>query len=136
MIPTDGTFSPYTGPSKPGPGAPTKSPVNGRIFVLKFSSSSQRHLFWLQSREQPAGDQSKFSARDLRIGEIVNGLLQGEEMDDADIEDLRRHQGSDEDGDTAMGNADGSAPTSGPTDNRGSSEQNGESRGGANGSRS
>lgn len=71
MFPTDGAFTPYR-----------KRPVNGRIYVLKFSSSSQRHLFWLQSKSQsPSGDPSHFSARDLKIGEVVNSLLQGEEVD-------------------------------------------------------
>lgn len=71
MFPSDGTFTPYE-----------KTRVSGRVFVLKFSSSSQRHLFWLQSKSQsPSGDPSFFSARDLKIGEIVNNLLQGEEVD-------------------------------------------------------
>jgi len=50
--------------------------------VLKFSSSSQRYLFWLQSKSQhERGDPSWFSPRDLKLGEIVNTLLQGEEID-------------------------------------------------------
>lgn len=71
MLPTDGTFKPYQ-----------KKSVDGRIYVLKFSSSSQRYFFWLQSRSQhPNGDLSYFSSRDLKLGEIVNSLLQGEEVD-------------------------------------------------------
>ena len=71
MIPSDGSFTPYQ-----------KKQVDGRIFVLKFSSSSQRHLFWLQSKSQsPNNDASYFSPRDLKIGEVVNSLLQGEEVD-------------------------------------------------------
>ncbi|KAL8924077.1 MAG: hypothetical protein Q9208_004214 [Pyrenodesmia sp. 3 TL-2023] len=74
MVPGDGSFKPYQ-PSK-------KSPTNGRIFVLKFQSSSARHLFWLQSKSQHGqGDQGHFSPRDLKLGEIVNQLLQGEQVD-------------------------------------------------------
>ncbi|KAJ5561858.1 26S proteasome complex ubiquitin receptor subunit Rpn13 [Penicillium sp. DV-2018c] len=74
MIPSDGSFTPY----RPSGGNAT----NGRIFVLKFSSSSQRYLFWMQSRSQHEnGDPSWFSPRDLKLGEIVDVLLQGEEVD-------------------------------------------------------
>ncbi|KAA8652015.1 hypothetical protein EYZ11_002967 [Aspergillus tanneri] len=75
MVPSDGSFLPY----KP---AGNDKPTNGRIYVLKFSSSSQRYLFWLQSKSQhESGDASWFSTRDLKLGEIVNTLLQGEEVD-------------------------------------------------------
>ncbi|KIW89968.1 uncharacterized protein Z519_09398 [Cladophialophora bantiana CBS 173.52] len=81
MLPTDGSFTPYQPTSAENPSNP-KTPTNGRIYVLKFSSSSQRYLFWLQSRSQhPQGDPSWFSARDLKLGQIVNNLLQGEEVD-------------------------------------------------------
>ncbi|KIX07242.1 uncharacterized protein Z518_01895 [Rhinocladiella mackenziei CBS 650.93] len=81
MFPTDGSFVPYQPTSAENPSNP-KKPTNGRIYVLKFSSSSQRHVFWLQSRSQhPQGDPSWFSARDLKLGQIVNNLLQGEEVD-------------------------------------------------------
>ena len=50
--------------------------------MLKFSSSSQRHFFWLQSRSQhQSRDPAWFSARDLKLGETVNALLQGEDID-------------------------------------------------------
>lgn len=75
MLPTDGSFQPYH------PSTPSKS-TNGRLYVLKFTSSSQRYLFWLQSRSQhPQGDPSWFSPRDLKLGQIVNNLLQGEDVD-------------------------------------------------------
>lgn len=81
MLPTDGEFAPYHAISKGTPSHPLKS-VDGRIYVLKFSSSSQRHLFWLQSRSQHAqGHPSYFSARDFKLGDIVNNLLQGKEVD-------------------------------------------------------
>ena len=80
MVPSDGVFKPYAAPASNSASA-TKSPTNGRIFVLKFSSSTQRHFFWLQSKSQHAqGDSSWFSPRDLKIGSIVNSLLQGEEV--------------------------------------------------------
>ncbi|KAJ5915634.1 hypothetical protein N7466_011567 [Penicillium verhagenii] len=89
MIPTDGSFTPYT-----------KDLTNGRVFVLKFSSSSQRYLFWLQSQSQHEnGDASWFSPRDLKLGEIVDVLLQGEEVDvEHEIANLpQRPSGGDDD---------------------------------------
>jgi len=78
MVPTDGIFVPYEYETTPQPTPKT----NGRIFVLKFASSSQRHLFWMQSKPQSRnGDPSWFSPRDRSIAEIVNRLLQGEEVD-------------------------------------------------------
>ncbi len=82
MIPGDGSFLPYTGKDSVEDSENVKSPTDGRIFVLKFNSSSQRYLFWLQSKSQhPRGDASWFSERDLKIGQIVDLLLNGEEID-------------------------------------------------------
>lgn len=75
MVPSDGTFIPYEYKTSPQPTAKT----NGRIFVLKFASSSQRYLFWLQSKPQ-GGDASFLSPRDRKVGDIVNRILQGEDI--------------------------------------------------------
>lgn len=78
MFPTDGTFTPYEPITRHDS---SKSPTNGRIFILKFQSSTQRHFFWLQSKSQNAqGDPAWFSPRDLKLGQIVNRLLQGDEV--------------------------------------------------------
>lgn len=94
MVPSDGSFVPY----EPSGQAPT----NGRIYALKFSSSSQRYLFYLQSRSQhESGDPSWFSPRDTRLGEIVNSLLQGEELDmEQEIANLPRGPGGGDDDET------------------------------------
>ncbi|KAG5928499.1 hypothetical protein E4U42_000571 [Claviceps africana] len=76
MVPTDASFVPY----EPDPSQPTAK-TNGRIFVLKFASSSQRHFFWMQSKPQGRdGDPSWFSPRDRKIGEVVDAILQGGEV--------------------------------------------------------
>ncbi|KAL1861476.1 hypothetical protein Daus18300_008871 [Diaporthe australafricana] len=107
MIPGDGTFVPVEPPSDT-PSAQTQ----GRIFVLKFESSSTRHLFWLQSHPQSSsGDSTWLSPRDRKIGEIVNNLLQGDEVDvNAELASVRSGGGSggpDRDGDESMEDAQG-----------------------------
>lgn len=81
MVPGDGTFTPYEynhSDSK-------RSPTNGRIFVLKFQSSTQRYLFWLQSKNQhPQDDSAWFSPRDLKLGQVIDRLLQGESVNVAE----------------------------------------------------
>lgn len=111
MIPTDGSFAPYKPTSSQTPSNPNK-PTNGRIYILRFTSSSQRHLFWLQSRSQhDSNDPAWFSARDLKLGQIVNTLLQGENIDvQQAIASLPSDQGGpdrDDDDDATMEDVEG-----------------------------
>lgn len=105
MFPGDGHFEPYEYKTTDQP----TSRTNGRIFVLKFSSSSQRHLFWLQSTPQGRdGDASYFSPRDLKIGQIVDTLLQGEEVNVAEeIAQIQGGDGGNDDGDETMEDVEG-----------------------------
>ncbi|QKX55957.1 uncharacterized protein TRUGW13939_03056 [Talaromyces rugulosus] len=104
MVPSDGSFTPYQ--STPS--------TNGRIYVLKFSSSSQRYLFWLQSKSQhERGDLKWFSPRDLKLGEIVNNLLQGEEVDvQQEIANLPHNESGDGDDDATMEDIEGTHQSS------------------------
>ncbi|KAF4984177.1 hypothetical protein FZEAL_575 [Fusarium zealandicum] len=105
MVPTDGSFVPYEYTMTPEP----TSKTDGRIFVLKFSSSSQRHLFWLQSKPQSRnGDPSYFSPRDRKIGDIVHRLLQGDEINvTGELAAVRNNDDRPDDGDEAMEDAQG-----------------------------
>lgn len=114
MVPTDGSFIPYENKSEP------TAKTNGRIWVLKFASSSQRHFFWMQSKPQSTnGDPSWFSPRDLKIGEVVHNILQGEEVDVK--EEMERFQGGDDqqddddDDDATMEDAEGPRDSQGRT---------------------
>ncbi|KAI1501763.1 proteasome complex subunit Rpn13 ubiquitin receptor-domain-containing protein [Biscogniauxia marginata] len=116
MVPTDGHFLPYELKN------PESAKTNGRIFVLKFLSSSQRYLFWLQSKPQGRnGDPSWLSTRDRKIGEIVDNLLQGVEVDvarelasinNSDNDDRRGNDG-DETMEDVGGHGDSSDPRGG-----------------------
>lgn len=97
MVPGDVTFEPY---SHSAPSAQT----GGRVFVLKFGGSPERYLFWLQSKPQHE-DPSTLSARDRKIGEIVNSLLQGEEPDVHEELQNIRTRGDDDDEDMDDGDA-------------------------------
>ncbi|KAK3694842.1 proteasome complex subunit Rpn13 ubiquitin receptor-domain-containing protein [Podospora appendiculata] len=96
-VPTDCHFVPYDTKTPVQPSSKT----NGRIFALKFASSSSRHLFWLQSKPQGRnGDPAWFSPRDLKLGEIVDKLLQGEEVDvNRELASVRNNDDSRRDGD-------------------------------------
>lgn len=110
MVPTDGNFEPYKYTTSDQP----TSKTNGRIFVLKFSSSSQRHLFWLQSRPQARnGDVSWLSPRDLKIGKIVDDLLQGEEVNvEEEIAEVRGADPGNDDQDETMEDVEGHGDSS------------------------
>lgn len=105
MILQDARFEPYQYNTTDQP----TSKTNGRIFNLKFSSSSQRYLFWLQSKPQ-GSDPSYFSPRDLKIGQIVDSLLQGEQVNVAEeisaVQDGNDHADGD-DNDETMEDAEG-----------------------------
>lgn len=97
MVPGDGTFIPY----KYSNSGSTRSPTNGRVFVLKFQSSTQRYFFWLQSKSQhPQGDSTWFSPRDLKLGQIIDRLLQGDSVNVAEeVATLNHNQGGNGDDD-------------------------------------
>ncbi|CAL8583752.1 hypothetical protein XPA_009370 [Xanthoria parietina] len=97
MVPSDGSFKPYQATQ----GSNKKSPTNGRIFILKFQSSSARHLFWLQSKSQHSqGESGWFSPRDLKLGEIVDQLLQGEQVNvQEELNNVPNDQGGQDDDD-------------------------------------
>lgn len=109
MIPGDGSFLPYLGNETGADSDNLKSPTDGRVFVLKFSSSSQRYLFWLQSKSQhPKGDPSWFSERDLKVGQIVDLLLNGDEIDvPAELASLPNRGGPSGDEDETMEDIEG-----------------------------
>ncbi|KAI8632073.1 proteasome complex subunit Rpn13 ubiquitin receptor-domain-containing protein [Xylariaceae sp. FL1651] len=107
MVPTDSRFIPYEAKDHPA-----SAKTNGRIFVLKFLSSSQRNLFWLQSKPQGRnGDPSWLSPRDRKIGDIVDRLLQGEEVNVARELALINNSDNDDahgdDGDATMEDVEG-----------------------------
>jgi 26S proteasome regulatory subunit N13 len=109
MFPADGSFTPYKEVSAQNLN-PANKATDGRIYLLRFASSSQRHLFWLQSGSQhPQKDNSWFSARDLKLGQIVNTLLQGDEVDvTEEMNSLPNgHQGSGGDDDESMEDVEG-----------------------------
>ncbi|KAF9013464.1 adhesion regulating molecule [Cyathus striatus] len=60
LFPSDATFTKVSQSS------------SGRVYVLKFSSSNQRHFFWMQDAS---------SARDQEFADNVNGLLQDPEYE-------------------------------------------------------
>lgn len=97
VIINDARFVPYT-----------KTKHRGRIFALKFTSSNSRHFFWLQSGPQTRdGDASYLSDRDKKIGDAVDRLCRGEEIEiEEEVDQIRAHNGQDGDDDTMMEDAD------------------------------
>nr|POE47791.1 proteasomal ubiquitin receptor adrm1-b [Quercus suber] len=95
MLPGDGSFTPLL---KEQGAEDLHSPTTGRIYVLKFSSSNQKHYFWMQSKTQhKEGSLSWFSQRDQRLGQIVDLLLQGDDVDvEQELEEVRRNGGGDD----------------------------------------
>lgn len=113
MVPGDGNFVPWL---KEEGAENLHSPTSGRIYVLKFDSSSQKHFFWMQSKSQHReGSLSWFSQRDQRLGQIVNAILQGEEVDvEQEVQDLRNGGGgSGPNGDADMMDVDDQQPEHG-----------------------
>ena len=101
----DATFSPLV---KESGAEDVRSPTNGRIFVLRFSSSGEKSYFWMQARSQhTSGDADWFSQRDQRLGQVVDLLLSGEDVDvEREVEEIRR-SGNGDDGDAGGQNGDG-----------------------------
>ncbi|RPA81653.1 hypothetical protein BJ508DRAFT_238809 [Ascobolus immersus RN42] len=55
-------------------------PANGRIVVLKFTSSDQRKFFWLQSKSEKEDDLKHFSKRDKNLIRRFNGFISREDF--------------------------------------------------------
>ncbi|KAK6338660.1 hypothetical protein TWF696_009471 [Orbilia brochopaga] len=67
VFPGDASFIPYQ--------HPVGAPADGRICVLKFQSSDQRHMFWLQTKSG-GSDPGKFSRQDLLVIKKIDRLIQ------------------------------------------------------------
>ncbi|KAI9894223.1 MAG: hypothetical protein M1814_004077 [Vezdaea aestivalis] len=108
--PGDAQFKPYD-PHKKSSGSPTKPYTNGRIIVLRFMGSDSRTLFWLQSKNQSATDDSSwFSARDLKLVGLVDQILQGEDVNMPAAIDEIRAANAEGDDDDVMEDIEGTNP--------------------------
>jgi len=104
IIPGDARVIKYTGCT------------TGRVMVLKFSSSSQRHFFWLQTKAEST-DSGHWSARDDGWIHRINAALQGPQDDDEEMGDigLGSEEVEEEGSASRRGGADGGrAPVSQP----------------------
>jgi 26S proteasome regulatory subunit N13 len=59
----------------------------GRIFVLKFSSSSQRNFYWLQAQSEEPENPGYWSERDKSWIRRIDTILRGEEGEDEEMGD-------------------------------------------------
>ncbi|KAG0125437.1 proteasome complex subunit Rpn13 ubiquitin receptor-domain-containing protein [Tuber indicum] len=104
IVPGDARIIKYTGCT------------TGRVMVLKFSSSSQRHFFWLQTKAEST-DFGHWSARDDGWVHRINVALQGPQDDDEEMGDigLGSEEVEEEGSASRRGGADGGrAPASQP----------------------
>lgn len=61
----------------------------GRIIQMRFNSSGERHLFWLQ--DAPKGDLHELSKDDMAILEKLNELANLEDLDESE-DDAMDHE--------------------------------------------
>ncbi|EWC43641.1 hypothetical protein DRE_01528 [Drechslerella stenobrocha 248] len=107
VFPGDASFVPYQNP--------TGAPNDGRICVLKFQSSDQRHFFWLQSKAA-SGEAGKYSQKDLLIVRKIDRLIQtGGDLDGITDEELLGD-------DSQMELDDDAAPSAGESSRRGGAD--------------
>jgi len=131
---TSGVLYPLLSDGKKGETGNLHSPTNGRIFVLRFNSSGQKHFFWMQSHAQHSDRESNaswWSQRDQNIGRIVDDLLQGEDVDvEGEIEKMSKREYSEgADDDDAM-DVDRAGATGGDVRQEGSGSRQGGADGG------
>jgi 26S proteasome regulatory subunit N13 len=75
---------------------PYEEAKTGRIYILKFSSSSQRHFFWLQAQSERENEPGYWSERDRKWGRKIDRILQtgGEEAMDEEMGDAPADSGT------------------------------------------
>ncbi|KAK9370722.1 proteasome complex subunit Rpn13 ubiquitin receptor-domain-containing protein [Lipomyces kononenkoae] len=87
---------------------PVSQCKTGRVYVLKFNSSSQRSFFWMQ--DPPAGDKlDEVSEADLKISTRINTLLEDVFADEVDITQDANESAAPNGADVEM--ADSTSPT-------------------------